>query len=523
MTGENERTDRGTKLSRHPRILLAAGASGSGKTLITCGLLQALRDRGLCVSSFKCGPDYIDPMFHARVIGSKARNLDTFFTDEETTRYLFAKGAEGTDVSVLEGVMGYYDGLGGVSARASSYELACVTDTPAVLIVNCRGMSLSLLAYVKGFLEFREDSHIRGVILNQCSARMYPAMKDLLETELGVRVYGYVPQLPELQFKSRHLGLVTPDEVEGLRENLRKLGQTLEQTLEVDGLLELAQTAPDIGGRRPRIAAVSRQHGEPDGRESALRVARDTEAAGQHGEPDGRESVLRIAAAPVVAVARDEAFCFLYEENLDLLRELGAEVKFFSPLRDERLPRADGLLLYGGYPELYARQLSGNCSMRESIRDALRQGLPCMAECGGFLYLQEELEDLEGNSYAMVGALPGRSFYTKKLSRFGYVTLRAAKEQMLGTDVGEIRAHEFHYYDSTVCGDAFRAQKALRPDGWDCMQGNASCVAGYPHLYYYSNPNVALRFLERCAQYRSERGAIMNTACGTRSRSAALS
>lgn len=456
--------ENGTAAVRAPRILLAAGASGSGKTLLTCGILQALCDRGLRVASFKCGPDYIDPMFHARVIGAKARNLDTFFTDEETTRYLFAKGAKGTDVSVMEGVMGYYDGLGGCSVKASSYDVARVTDTPAVLIVNCRGMSFSLLAYVRGFLEFREDSRIRGVILNQCPEHLYLKLKQLLEAETGVKLYGYVPSVPELQLQSRHLGLVTPDEIAGLKDKLRKLGQTLERTLDIDGLLELARTAPGIS----------------DDRKHARITISET--------------------APVIAVARDEAFCFLYEENLDLLRELGARLEFFSPLRDRELPEADGLLLYGGYPELYARKLSGNRSMRESIRDALARGLPCMAECGGFMYLQEELEDMEGVSHEMVGALPGRSFCTKKLSRFGYITLQPAKEQLLGTELGEIRAHEFHYFDSTACGDAFHAQKPLRPDGWDCIQGSASCIAGFPHLYYYSNPEIAARFLEKCAQ-----------------------
>ena len=458
-------------MNRYPRLMLTAAASGSGKTLLTCGILQALCDRGLHVTSFKCGPDYIDPMFHARVIGTKSRNLDTFFTDEDTTRGLFVRGAQKADVSVIEGVMGYYDGLGGTSVKASSYDTARVTDTPVVLIVNCRGMSLSVLALVKGFLEFRRDSRIRGVILNQCSERIYSEMEKLLRKELDVRAYGYVPSVPELQLKSRHLGLVTPDEVEGLRENLRRLGQTLERTLDIDGLLELARTAPEIedGGR------------SSDGVKGHARIETDE-------------------SAPRIAVARDEAFCFLYEENLDLLRELGAELKFFSPLHDGELPQADGLLLYGGYPELYARQLSENRSMRESIRRALERGLPCMAECGGFMYLQEELEDIDGVSHAMVGALAGRSFYTKKLSRFGYVALRPQKDQMLGTDIGEIRAHEFHYFDSTACGDAFHAQKPQRADGWECIQGSASCIAGFPHLYYNSNPEIAVRFLKKCIQ-----------------------
>ncbi len=213
---------------KYPRFLLAAGASGSGKTLITCGILQALKNRGLTAASFKCGPDYIDPMFHEKVLKTKARNLDTFFTGEEMTRYLFAKNAAGADISVMEGVMGYYDGLGGISDTASAYDLARVTGTPAVLIVNTRGMSLSALAYIKGFLEYRRDSRICGVILNQMSAGLYPEISSRIEAELGVRVYGYVPKVTDCLIESRHLGLVLPDEVERLEEKLQKLARVLE-------------------------------------------------------------------------------------------------------------------------------------------------------------------------------------------------------------------------------------------------------------------------------------------------------
>src|SRR5699024_5066099 len=179
-------------------------------------ILQALVNRGLKVSSFKCGPDYIDPMFHTRVIGTRSRNLDTFFTGEEVTNYLMAKNAADTDISVMEGVMGYYDGLGGISDRAGAYDLARVTKTPAVLIVNTKGMSLSILALIKGFLEFREDSQIRGVILNQISPMIYGELKELIEAQLPVKVYGYVPVIKDFVLESSHLGLIMPDEVAGL-------------------------------------------------------------------------------------------------------------------------------------------------------------------------------------------------------------------------------------------------------------------------------------------------------------------
>lgn len=223
-----------------PRILLAAGASGSGKTLITCGLLQALVNRGLKVASFKCGPDYIDPMFHSRVIGTRSRNLDTFFTDGDRTQYLLAKNASDCEIAVMEGVMGYYDGVGGITSRASAYDLASTTDTPVILIVNSRGMSVSLAAYVKGFLEYKKDSHICGVIFNQMSPMLYPRMKKLLEEELSVKVLGYVPKVEDCVIESRHLGLVLPEEIPELKSRLQKLSEVLEKTLDIDGILELA-------------------------------------------------------------------------------------------------------------------------------------------------------------------------------------------------------------------------------------------------------------------------------------------
>ena len=297
-----------------PRILLAAGSSGSGKTLITCGLLEALVERGLKTASFKCGPDYIDPMFHSRVIGTKSRNLDTFFTGSEVTKYLLTRNARDCEIAVMEGVMGFYDGVAGTTTTASAYDLAKVTDTPVILIVNSRGMSVSLAAYVKGFLEYKKDSHIKGVIFNQMSPMLYPRMKKLLEEELGVAVLGYVPKVEDCVIESRHLGLVLPDEIPELKDRLHKLAGVLEETLDIDRILELAGEAPDLLDAKP-------------------------------------ESVtdFRLSEPVRIGVAEDEAFCFFYADNFRLLGEMGAEIVPFSPMEDKQLPDdLDGLLLYGG-------------------------------------------------------------------------------------------------------------------------------------------------------------------------------
>lgn len=451
-----------------PRVMIAAASSGSGKTLITCGILQAFVNRGLKTASFKCGPDYIDPMFHTKIIGTESRNLDTFFTDGDTTRYLFARTAAGADLSVMEGVMGYYDGMGMDSFEASSYELAKTTGTPVVLVVNCRGMSRSVLPVIAGFVNYRADSGIKGVILNQAPDSLYPQMKKQIEEEIDVKVLGYVPYVKNLIIESRHLGLVSPDEIEDYERKLNGLAEIFETTIDLDGILELAGDVESLAYRAPVIQKVS--------------------------------------GKPVIAVARDEAFCFYYKDNLEMLKETGAELIDFSPLRDEQLPEGiDGLLLGGGYPELFASGLSGNGSMRRSIRDAIAGGLPCMAECGGFMYLHDTMEDMEGRQFPMAGVIKGTAYRTSRLKRFGYIRLRSNRDQMVLDKGGMAAGHEFHYFDSTSNGDSFTAMKPDRDKSWDCIHGDADLAAGFPHLYYYSNPDVPFRFLQRCLEARNTR------------------
>lgn len=448
---------------KFPRIMLAATSSGSGKTLITCGILQALVNRKLITASFKCGPDYIDPMFHTKIIGTRSSNLDTFFTDKNLTRYLFAETAKEADISVIEGVMGYYDGIAGVSTKASSYDLAKCTKTPVILIVGCKGMSLSILSVIQGFLQFRSDSQIAGVILNQISKSLYPQMKKAIEKTLSIKVFGYVPIIKDLSLESRHLGLVTPDEIHDLQEKMDKLAKLMEETLELDEVLLIAEKAPKISYQVPKLPWIN-------------------------GEP-------------LIAVAKDPAFCFYYKDNLEILKKIGAKLVEFSPLQDEQLPEnIDGLLLGGGYPELYARELSQNTSMLVSIYKALEKGLPSLAECGGFMYLHESLEDMQGKEFPMVGVINGKAFRTNQLNRFGYITMNSNKNQLIAEKGEIIRGHEFHYFDSTSCGESFTARKPIRNKEWNCLWGNDSLAAGFPHLYYYSNPNIPYHFLSKCME-----------------------
>lgn len=443
--------------------------------MITCGLLRLLTRRGRNVHSFKCGPDYIDPMFHSRILGVPCRNLDPYFTDRETLRYLYSRNQEERDLAVVEGVMGYYDGIGGTSEAGSSYELAQAAALPVILVVSCKGMSLSAAAVIKGFLDFKKPSGICGVILNQVSARIFPGLKKAVEESCGIPVLGYVPVKKEIAVESRHLGLVTPDQVEDLQQRIDSLADVLEETLDVGMLLEISKRAAGDNPCSPLIRACNM-------------LGTDLEAI--------KKAQVRIA------IAKDEAFCFHYEDNLNLLEELGARLVYFSPLRDRTVPAGvSGLILPGGYPELYAMQLSQNSSMLQSVREAVAGGMPTLAECGGFLYLHESLEDAKREAYPMAGVIAGRAYRTKRLQRFGYIELTAKHEQLLFPAGDRIRAHEFHYWDSENCGADCCAVKASGLGQWDCVHGRSNLYAGFPHIYFYGNIPAAVRLVQHCKRF----------------------
>lgn len=451
-----------------PRFLLAAPGSGSGKTTVACAILSALKNRGLNGVSFKCGPDYIDPMFHREALGIPSRNLDLFFAEEKTVRYLLQKNSQGKDFAFIEGVMGYYDGIASTSI-ASSWNLAKATKTPAILVVNCRGMSVSVVAQIMGYLSYEKDNMIRGVILNQISKSLYPEIKALIEKKTSVCVCGYMPKMSDCSLESRHLGLVTAAEISDLKQRLQRLGEQAEQTIDFELLLKIASEAPSLPKEEIKL-------------------------------PQKAELPLTIG------VARDKVFSFYYEDNLDLLRELGANLVFFSPLEDKKLPKdLDGLLIGGGYPEIYAAELDENQEMREQLRKALENGLPCIAECGGFQYLQQSLESQSGNFFEMVGFLRGKSRKTDSLKRFGYVNLTAQQDNILCKKGQSFPAHEFHYWDSEENGDVFAAQKPMRKSHWNCMIARNNFIGGYPHLYFYSNPQIAKNFLNICQKYHEGR------------------
>ena len=495
-----------------PRIMIAAEKSGGGKTLFTCALLSLLKEKIQEVRAFKCGPDYIDPMFHRTVLEIPSRNLDSFFADGDTLRYLLGREVLEMEkfpesrIAVLEGVMGFYDGLGGVSERSSAWEVADLTDTPVILLVDMKGRSLSALASIKGFLDYKEKSHVTGVVFNRLSPMLYPGLKERAERELGIRVFGYVPELKDLTLESRHLGLVMPEEIPGIRKRLDLIKEKVRAGINLDGIIEEAGRAGEIEVKLPEAVRqfCNVDCGKVLNNSAAQHIENIANAKKIYDSGNTHEvkSTLsdRSVKKTVVAVAKDKAFCFYYEDNLNLLKKLGAEIQYFSPIHDRNLPEGTcAVYLGGGYPELHAKALSENISMRNAIRQAVMEEVPCIAECGGYLYLKDSIVDPDGVEWPMTGVLPGSSRDTGKLGRFGYITVTSKKEGLLGPAGTEFRAHEFHHWDSEENGTDFAAKKPVGTRGWDCGYTTESFYAGFPHLYFYSNVKIAENFI-KCAE-----------------------
>lgn len=431
--------------------MIAGTNSGCGKTSVVCAILKALLNKNITPISFKCGCDYIDPMFHREAIGVDSYNLDSFFCDENTLKYLFSRNSRG-DVSVIEGVMGFYDGING---RASSYEISEKLDIPVVIVINCKGMSTSIGAVMKGFLEYRKPNNIKGFIFN----RLPESLKDYVKSlciELGTEFFGYFPYCSNAVIESRNLGLSS--DTEKISEKLEILGKTAEKTIDIQKLLNLSDDMEF-----------------PDFYDIDIKKISDIE----------------------IAVARDKAFSFIYPDNIDILERLGCKIKYFSPLDDEKLPEnISGIVLSGGYPEIYAEKLSENKSMLSDIKSAYEKNIPIIAECGGFMYLNEYIGE-----YREVGIISAKAFKTERLQRFGYIKITAKKDNIFCKKGESFPAHEFHYWDSTDCGKDFKAEKISTGKTWECIHSGENYYMGFPHIYFYSNPDIAINFVRKCMKY----------------------
>ncbi|SBV98830.1 Cobyrinic acid A,C-diamide synthase [uncultured delta proteobacterium] len=453
----------------HPRLVIAGTHSGAGKTSVVTAALAALRARGVPLRPFKVGPDYIDPAFHAHVTGTPSRNLDSWLLDAPVLRGLFARAANG-GLSLIEGVMGLFDGKGS-GHEGSTAHVAEILDAPVVLVISAQGLSRSAAAMVAGYASFHPRVRVGGVIVNRVkSARQYGLIRDSVEKACAVPCLGYLPENPDFALQSRHLGLVPSQEVAELDAVVAHLALAAGETIDLDGLMALADGAPPLpAGELPRV-------------EGSFPVR--------------------------IGVARDSAFSFYYQDNFDLLQTLGAELVFFSPMRDRSLPDAlHGLYLGGGFPEVFAQALAANGPMRSAIREAVSGGLPVYAECGGMAYLCVSLADAAGTVFPMAGVFPHRAVMTGKLQRFGYAEAEFCRETVLGPAGTRVRTHEFHY-SRIEPEDGTEGCYRMRKDGvtpWRGGLASGNVLAAYPHIHFYSNPSLPRNFLARCGAFKAGR------------------
>jgi len=448
-----------------PRVVIAGTHSGCGKTSVAAGLLRAFRRRGTRAQPYKAGPDFLDPPHLTAASGRPCRNLDGWMLPRETLVEVFARGAEGVDVAVIEGMMGLYDGVGGTSDEGSTAEAARWLGAPVILVVDVSASARSAAAAALGFTVFDPGLNVAGVIANRAGGPAHvQTLRDALGSS-GIPLLGTLPTNPDFAVAERHLGLLPPDE-----SALDALADAVAESVDLDAVLRIARTAPPVV------------------------------VAGSPAFPP-----MSMAPAVRVAVARDEAFSFYYQDALELLEAYGAALISFSPLHDAEPPPADGLYLGGGHPEAFAAGLAANTSMRRAIASAVRDGLPVHAECGGLLYLTERIEDGAGRAHPMVGAVPGVTRMHERPAATSYVTLQALDDSLLLRAGETVRAHEFHY--STVELEspvrfAYRSAEGRGIEtGYDGIYLPRG-VASYAHMHLAALPAMAERFVEACRRSR---------------------
>ncbi|MFH0782425.1 MAG: cobyrinate a,c-diamide synthase [Pseudomonadota bacterium] len=440
-----------------PSCIISGTSSGSGKTTVTLGLMAAFRARGLRVQPFKCGPDFIDPGLHQLVTGTSSRNLDLWMCGEEFTRATFARNSHKADIAIIEGVMGMFDG--GVSSSGS---LAKTLGLPGILVLDVRSMAESAAAIVKGFETFHPEAAPKAVILNRiASDRHLQLIKDAIDEHCQAEVLGYLPRTLEFSIPSRHLGLLTGDEAPLSSAALQLLAETVARHIDLDKILSLCTSMPEI---------TLKPSPSPLGKKCRI------------------------------GVARDKAFCFYYEDNFDLLRNAGAELVFFSPVENHELPEdLDGLYLGGGYPELYAEQLSDNTAMRTAIRQWIENNRPVYAECGGFMYLTEGIVAQNGKYHPMVGVFPVKARMQEKRASLGYREVRTTAPCCFGPTGTILRGHEFHYSHidpmPTHIGRIYEVNNGTR-EGY----AHRKVLGGYMHLHFGFAPQVVKEFINYCRE-----------------------
>lgn len=447
------------------RIVIAGTGSGVGKTTLTIGLMSALRKSGLIVQGFKCGPDYIDPSYHTAVTNRVSRNLDSWMLSKEIVLDIFTHGSQGADISIMEGVMGFFDGKNPETNEGSTAEISMITESPVLLVVNCASMARSAAAIVKGFQMFADGPNIIGVIANRVGSEgHFKLVKRAIEQECQIPVIGYLKRELDIEIPERHLGLIPSIERGELDPFFDKLGELVLETVDIEQLLILSQASPL---NKNETASLFKNK-----KEKSIKIA----------------------------VAKDAAFNFYYPENLEILQSYGAEIVYFSPLADEPVPTdIDGLYIGGGFPEEFARELSQNQQVKASIKKAIEQGLPTLAECGGFMYLTESIETTQKAKYEMVGIISGEVKMQSKRAALGYREISGRKGNILIGEHQKARGHEFHYSTFHTEADIQYAYETKGMRGTK-LEGylKHNLVAGYTHFHFASCPDMVENWINYC-------------------------
>jgi cobyrinic acid a,c-diamide synthase len=452
-------------------IIIAAPQSGSGKTTITLGIMECLKRRGLVVAPFKVGPDFIDPGYHRFVTGHPSINLDGWMCGPRFVQETFARHSAAVDIAVIEGVMGLFDGIGGNTDEGSTAQIAKLTGSPVILVIDAKGLARSGAAIVKGFAEFDPELVLAGVIFNNVASENHGRMlQQSVEAALpGLKVLGCVPRDEKLHIPSRHLGLMTADENPLPQEFL-------------DHLVEVIRGSVDLG----LLWTVATSH--------SLEI----------DLPDGEEFPAVPQEKVRIAVARDSAFCFVYEDNLRLLREAGGEIVTFSPLRNEQLPPGvGGVYLPGGYPEVFSETLAANLAVKDALRAAIEAGMPVYAECGGFVYLTRGV--IEGEVlFPFVGVYPVTTIMLPRRKALGYREIETVGATIIGPARTLARGHEFHYSEMAAMPETVVRNYRVSKNGLELgMEGYGykNCLASYNHLHFGSCPGLARSFVAKCRSY----------------------
>ncbi|SHH36204.1 cobyrinic acid a,c-diamide synthase [Caloranaerobacter azorensis DSM 13643] len=456
-----------------PRFVIGGTQSGVGKTTVSVGIMKALSKRGLNVQPYKIGPDYIDPAFHSFVTGNKSRNLDSWMLEERAINDIFVKNSFDKDISVIEGVMGLYDGFGIEKDNGSTAHVSKILKSPVVLIIDGNGVSSSAAAQVLGYKLYDEKVKIKGVIVNNVSGQKhYELIKEVIEKFTGIKCVGYLKKNIDIKLESRHLGLIPTVEVENLNKKLDKLSSMIEETIDIDEIIEISKEVSTLyytynNDNKTRLKDVN------------------------------------------IGVALDKAFNFYYQDNLELLEELGAKLVYFSPLKDRKLPdNLHGLYLGGGFPEVFAKELEENRELRNEIKKVSELGMPIYAECGGLMYLCKSITTIDGKTYEMVGIFNRNARMTNKLQRFGYVHVNILKSCTISKMPTQVKAHEFHrsILDESINDnyiyrvDKIRESKII--NSWKCGIVENSTLGAYAHIHFYSNKRLAEDFIENCRLFK---------------------